>query len=197
MTSCAGADAGRISASQRAGSSPGCNGRAPRSSRRRTTPWLPASRPVILAFDRSEAREFAALATDGLYPYLSTAKCPRHPSRLPVSLFRSVPAEAFGEFQYPTPPISRSRDGIHDRLDIETARATADTLNALHTDLQAGASISGPAARRAIRAAGQAPAFAGAIRTRRQARDIPTWIWWRQRRPQATARSVPSRDGIR
>ncbi|MGQ4408375.1 integrase, partial [[Kitasatospora] papulosa] len=67
---------------------------------------------------------------------------------------------------------SRSRDGIHDLLDIETARATADTLAALHTDLQAGASISGPAARRAIRAAGQAPAFAGAIRTRRQARDI-------------------------
>ncbi|MFI1942774.1 integrase [Streptomyces virginiae] len=67
---------------------------------------------------------------------------------------------------------SRSRDGIHDLLDIETARATADTLTALHTDLQAGASISGPAARRAIRAAGQAPAFAGSIRTRRQARDI-------------------------
>ncbi|MFH9466404.1 hypothetical protein ACH4LT_03770 [Streptomyces clavifer] len=67
---------------------------------------------------------------------------------------------------------SRSRDGIHDLLDIETARATADTLTALHTDLQAGASISGPAARRAIRAASQAPAFAGSIRTRRQARDI-------------------------
>lgn len=67
---------------------------------------------------------------------------------------------------------SRSRDGIHDLLDIETARATADTLTALHTDLQAGASISGPAARRAIRAAGQAPAFTGAIRTSRQARDI-------------------------
>ncbi|MEU3125667.1 integrase [Streptomyces sp. NPDC047726] len=67
---------------------------------------------------------------------------------------------------------SRSRDGIHDLLDIETARATADTLTTLHANLQAGESISGPAARRAIRAAGQAPAFAGAIRTRRQARDI-------------------------
>lgn len=53
------ADAGRISASQRAGSSPGRNGRAPRRSRRRTTPLLPASRPLILAVDPPEARGFA------------------------------------------------------------------------------------------------------------------------------------------
>lgn len=67
---------------------------------------------------------------------------------------------------------SRSRDGIHELLDLETARATADTLTALHQHLAAGTGISGPAARRAIQAAAQAPAFAGSIRTPRQARDI-------------------------
>ncbi|GAA2452291.1 hypothetical protein GCM10010433_63140 [Streptomyces pulveraceus] len=67
---------------------------------------------------------------------------------------------------------ARGRDGIHELLDIETARATADTLTTLHEDLTHGVGISGPAARRAIHAAAQAPAFAGAIRTHRQARDI-------------------------
>jgi hypothetical protein len=42
---------------------------------------------------------------------------------------------------------SRGRDGIHDLLDIETARATADTLTALNEDLAAGGAVSGPAAR--------------------------------------------------
>ncbi|MFI1165690.1 hypothetical protein ACH4UM_19250 [Streptomyces sp. NPDC020801] len=79
---------------------------------------------------------------------------------------------AFGQFQYPTPPLARGRGGIHQLLDIETARATADTLTTLHDDLAAGAGISGPAARRAIHAAAQAPSFAGSIRTHRQARDI-------------------------
>ncbi|MFE9491260.1 MULTISPECIES: hypothetical protein [unclassified Streptomyces] len=67
---------------------------------------------------------------------------------------------------------SRSRDGIHELIDLETARATADTLTTLHQDLAAGTGTSGPAARRAIQAAAQAPAFAGSIRTPRQARDI-------------------------
>ncbi|MFJ2746360.1 integrase [Streptomyces sp. NPDC087440] len=67
---------------------------------------------------------------------------------------------------------ARGRGGIHELLDIETARATADTLTTLHDDLAAGTGISGPAARRAIHAAAQAPAFAGSIRTHRQARDI-------------------------
>ncbi|MGW2034532.1 hypothetical protein [Streptomyces sp. NPDC001811] len=67
---------------------------------------------------------------------------------------------------------ARSRDGIHELLDIETARATADTLTTLHDDLNRGVGISGPAARRAIHAAAQAPTFAGSIRTHRQARDI-------------------------
>ncbi|MFJ9530500.1 site-specific integrase [Streptomyces cyaneofuscatus] len=67
---------------------------------------------------------------------------------------------------------SRGRDGIHQLLDIETARAAADTLTTLHDDLNRGVGISGPAARRAIHAAAQAPTFAGSIRTHRQARDI-------------------------
>ncbi|WP_222513801.1 integrase [Streptomyces sp. CBG9] len=67
---------------------------------------------------------------------------------------------------------ARGRDGIHELLDVETARATADTLTTLHEDLTHGVGISGPAARRAIHAAAQAPAFAGAICTHRQARDI-------------------------
>ncbi|WP_217200862.1 hypothetical protein [Streptomyces buecherae] len=49
---------------------------------------------------------------------------------------------------------SRSRDGIHDLLDIETARSTADTLATLAADRAAGGGMSGPAARRAILAAG-------------------------------------------
>ncbi|WP_331743114.1 hypothetical protein OG239_43090 (plasmid) [Streptomyces sp. NBC_00868] len=67
---------------------------------------------------------------------------------------------------------ARSRDGIHELLDIETARATADTLTTLHDDLTTGAGISEPAARRAIHAAAQTPAFVGSIRTHRQALDI-------------------------
>ncbi|MFD8725642.1 integrase [Streptomyces sp. NPDC059629] len=69
---------------------------------------------------------------------------------------------------------SRSRDGIHDLLDIETARATADTLATLAADRAAGGGISGPAARRAVLAAGQAPAFEGVIFTARQARKLLT-----------------------
>lgn len=67
---------------------------------------------------------------------------------------------------------SRSRDGIHTLLDIETARATADTLASLHEDLASGVGVSGPAAQRLIHAAAQAPAFAGAITTGRQARAL-------------------------
>jgi hypothetical protein len=67
---------------------------------------------------------------------------------------------------------SRGRDGIHDLLDIETACATADTLTTLNEDLAAGGAVSGPAARRAINAAAQAPAFTGAIITARDARNL-------------------------
>ncbi len=67
---------------------------------------------------------------------------------------------------------SRSRDGIHDLIDLETARATADTLAALLEDLQYGGGISGPAARRAIRAAATAPRFAGTPITLASARKL-------------------------
>lgn len=93
---------------------------------------------------------------------------------LVAALFSVSLAGAFGEFQYPTPPLSRSRDGIHDLLDIETARATADTLATIAADRAAGGGISGPAARRAILAANQAPAFEGIVFTARQARKLLT-----------------------
>src|SRR5450756_2022336 len=65
---------------------------------------------------------------------------------------------------------ARSRDGIHDLIDLETARAVADTVASLHDDLESGGGISGPAARRAIRAAATAPRFAGTLITLASAR---------------------------
>jgi integrase len=67
---------------------------------------------------------------------------------------------------------SRSRDGIHDLIDLETARAVADTVAALHDDLDNGGGVSGPAARRAIRAAATAPRFAGTPITLASARKL-------------------------
>lgn len=67
---------------------------------------------------------------------------------------------------------SRSRNGIHDLLDVETALAVADTLASLNEDLAKGVGISGPAARRAINAAQHAPEFVGSIVTARQARAL-------------------------
>ncbi|GAA2563851.1 MULTISPECIES: hypothetical protein [Streptomyces] len=67
---------------------------------------------------------------------------------------------------------ARGRGGIHELLDIEIVRVTADTLTTFHDDLAAGTGISGPAAWRAIHAAAQAPTFAGTIRTHRQAQDL-------------------------
>jgi hypothetical protein len=67
---------------------------------------------------------------------------------------------------------SRSRNGMHDLLDLETALAAADTLASLNEDLANGAGISGPAARRAINAARHAPEFAGTIVNARQARAL-------------------------
>jgi hypothetical protein len=66
----------------------------------------------------------------------------------------------------------RSRDGIHKLLDIETARATIDTVADLQEDLDDGLGISGPAARRAINAAATAPQFQGTVITARTARKI-------------------------
>ena len=67
---------------------------------------------------------------------------------------------------------SRSRDGIHDLLDVETARATIDTVADLHDDLEDGIGVSGPAARRAIQAAATATQYAGTVINTRQARQI-------------------------
>ncbi|MFE9476775.1 hypothetical protein [Streptomyces griseofuscus] len=80
--------------------------------------------------------------------------------------------QVFRQFQYPTTPLARSRDGIHDLLDVETARATIDTVADLNAALEDGIGISGPAARRAIKAAATAPQCVGNIVTARQARQI-------------------------
>ena len=67
---------------------------------------------------------------------------------------------------------ARSRSGIHDLIDIETARAVADTVAGLHDDLENGGGVSGPAARRAIKAAAAAPRFAGTTITLTSARRL-------------------------
>jgi hypothetical protein len=67
---------------------------------------------------------------------------------------------------------ARSRGGIQDLIDIETARAVADTVADLHDDLAAGGGVSGPAARRAIKAAATAPRFAGTVITATTARRL-------------------------
>ncbi|MEU9305220.1 integrase [Streptomyces sp. NPDC048269] len=67
---------------------------------------------------------------------------------------------------------ARSRDGIHKLLDVETARATIDTITDLQEDLDDGLGISGPAARRAINAAATVPQFQGTVITARTARKI-------------------------
>ncbi|MFJ9846883.1 hypothetical protein ACIRYZ_41915 [Kitasatospora sp. NPDC101155] len=56
---------------------------------------------------------------------------------------------------------ARSRGGIHAELDIETARAAADTAVRLNERMAAGEKISGPAARRALTAAAITPRFEG------------------------------------
>ncbi|MFD8006506.1 hypothetical protein [Streptomyces mirabilis] len=58
---------------------------------------------------------------------------------------------------------AHSRDGIHELIDIETVRAVADTVADLNEDLEGGGGVSGPAARRAIKAAARAPRFEDAV----------------------------------
>ncbi|MFE2729050.1 hypothetical protein [Kitasatospora sp. NPDC059327] len=67
---------------------------------------------------------------------------------------------------------SRSRGGLHDLLDIETARAVAGTAARLHDDLTSGRGISGPAARHAVTAAACAPRLEGALLTPAAARRL-------------------------
>ncbi|MGW4791631.1 hypothetical protein ACWEPC_04325 [Nonomuraea sp. NPDC004297] len=67
---------------------------------------------------------------------------------------------------------SRSRSGIHDLIDIETARAVADTVIGLGDHLADGGGVSGPAAHRAIKAAAKAPRFAGTVITAATAKRL-------------------------
>ncbi|RSN60584.1 hypothetical protein DMH01_14890 [Amycolatopsis sp. WAC 04182] len=67
---------------------------------------------------------------------------------------------------------SRGRGGIHELIDIETVRAVADTVADVHDDLQAGRGVSGPAARRAIKASATAPRFAGTVITATTAKRL-------------------------
>jgi hypothetical protein len=67
---------------------------------------------------------------------------------------------------------ARGRGGIHELVDIETARAVADTAAKLRDDLDAGGGVSGPAARRAIQSAVTAARFEGVTITARTARRL-------------------------
>jgi hypothetical protein len=67
---------------------------------------------------------------------------------------------------------SRSRNGIHDLIELETALATAGTAAALRENLDNGGGISGPAARRTILAAAAASRFAGVPVTLAAARKL-------------------------
>lgn len=71
---------------------------------------------------------------------------------------------------------SRSRDGIHGVLDVETALAAADTAARLQDRLAGGERISGPAARRAIAAAAEAPRFAGRLVTKNFTRQAAAYL---------------------
>jgi hypothetical protein len=91
----------------------------------------------------------------------------------PSSLLGSARAEAFGQFQYPTPPLSRSRDGIHKLIDVETARDIAERLSDLNEAIKNNEGISGPAAQRLMDAAAREHhRFGGIITTHRQARAL-------------------------
>ncbi|MFG3227606.1 integrase [Kitasatospora sp. NPDC048194] len=68
---------------------------------------------------------------------------------------------------------SRTRGGIHDLLDFETARTVAEHLSEVHEAIQEGEGVSGPAARRLIHAAAQEhERFGGMIATVKQARRL-------------------------
>ncbi|MBZ4534097.1 integrase [Mycobacterium avium] len=66
----------------------------------------------------------------------------------------------------------RSRDGIHDLIDIETVRVVADTVAELSDDLAQGGGVSGPAARDVIKIAARATQFAGTAITAKTARRL-------------------------
>ena len=67
---------------------------------------------------------------------------------------------------------ARGRDGIHHLIDVETARAVADTIADLQDDLDNGAGISGPAARDVINIAARTPRFTGTTMNATTARRL-------------------------
>jgi hypothetical protein len=68
---------------------------------------------------------------------------------------------------------SRQRDGIHQLLDLETARSVAEHLSEVHDALRHGEGVSGPAARRLIHAAREEHhCFGGLVATPRQAKAL-------------------------
>jgi hypothetical protein len=68
---------------------------------------------------------------------------------------------------------SRQRDGVHQLLDLETARAVAEHLSEVNDALHHGEGVSGPAARRLIHAAREEHhRFGGIITTPRQAKAL-------------------------
>jgi hypothetical protein len=68
---------------------------------------------------------------------------------------------------------SRSRNGIHELLDLETARSVAEHLSDVHQALEEGEGVSGPAARRLIAAAQtEHERFGGIVATTRQAKAL-------------------------
>jgi hypothetical protein len=60
---------------------------------------------------------------------------------------------------------ARSRDGMHDLLDVETALALSDTAAATLEEYENGGGISGPATGRLIRAATIVARFEGSLLT--------------------------------
>ncbi|MGK5627971.1 hypothetical protein [Streptomyces sp. URMC 123] len=71
---------------------------------------------------------------------------------------------------------SRSRNGIHSVLDVETALAAADTAARLSDRMASGEKISGPAARRAVAAAATTPRFEGRIVPAKFARKAAAFL---------------------
>ncbi|SIJ05582.1 phage integrase family protein [Mycobacteroides abscessus subsp. bolletii] len=68
---------------------------------------------------------------------------------------------------------ARQRGGIHELLDLETARATAEHLSEIHDALEQGEGVSGPAAQRLIAAAHtEHHHFGGIVTTQRQAKAL-------------------------
>ncbi|MBB5775386.1 hypothetical protein [Nonomuraea jabiensis] len=71
---------------------------------------------------------------------------------------------------------TRSRRGIHRVIDVETALAAADTAAHLRDRIAEGEKISGPAARRALTAAAQAPRFEGRLVPRTFAKKASAYL---------------------